>query len=133
MPVAMGQHGVANATPGKQDDSFLAPLGIGLLVFRVCLGVFGKLCITMTFNAIYTWSAELYPTAIRGAGMGYLQIAARIGSAVAPWVVKWLIGIHIMLSFSLMGGSAVICAILLCWLPETAHMKTMETLQDQFD
>ena len=65
--------------------------------------------------------------------MGYLQIAGRIGSALAPWVVKWLIGVHIMLPFSLMGGSAVICAILLCWLPETAHRKTMETLDDQFD
>jgi len=38
-----------------------------------------------------------------------------------------------MLPFSLMGGSAVICAILMYWLPETAHMKTMETLQDQFE
>ena len=32
-----------------------------------------------------------------------------------------------------MGGSAVICAILLYWLPETANMETMETLHDQFD
>ena len=65
--------------------------------------------------------------------MGYLQIASRFGSALAPWVAKWLIGVHVMLPFSLMGGSAVICAILMYWLPETAHMKTMETLQDQFE
>ena len=26
-PVAMGCHGVANATPGQQDASFLPPLG----------------------------------------------------------------------------------------------------------
>jgi len=105
----------------------------GLLAFRVFLGMVGKFCITMAFDSIYTWSTELYPTVIRGAGMGYLQIAARIGSALAPWVAKWLIGVHVMLPFSLMGGSAVICAILLYWIPETAHMKTLETLHDQFD
>jgi len=105
----------------------------GVLVFRVFLGLVGKFCITVAFDAIYTWSTELYPTIIRGAGMGYLQIASRFGSALAPWVAKWLIGVHVMLPFSLMGGSAVICAILMYWLPETAHMKTMETLQDQFE
>ena len=65
--------------------------------------------------------------------MGYLQISARIGSALAPWVAKWLITVHVVLPFSLMGGSAVLCAFLLYWLPETAHMETMETLKDQFD
>ena len=65
--------------------------------------------------------------------MGYLQIAARIGSALAPWVAKWLIVVHVVLPFSIMGGSAVVAAILMYWLPETAHMKTLETLHDQFD
>ena len=65
--------------------------------------------------------------------MGYLQIASRIGSALAPWVAKSLIVVHIVLPFSLMGGSAVICAILLYSLPETATIETMETLHDQFD
>ena len=65
--------------------------------------------------------------------MGYLQIASRIGSALAPWVAKWLIVVHVVLPFSLMGGSAVICAIFLYWLPETANMETMETLHDQLD
>ena len=65
--------------------------------------------------------------------MGYLQIAARIGSALAPWVAKGLIVVHVVLPFSILGGSALVCAALLYFLPETLHMKTMETLQDQFD
>ena len=65
--------------------------------------------------------------------MGYLQIAARTGSALAPWVAKGLIVVHVVLPFSIMGGSAVVAAILLYWLPETAHMKTLETLHDQLD
>ena len=62
--------------------------------------------------------------------MGYLQIAARIGSALAPWVAKWLIGVHPVLPFSLMGGMAIICAITLLKLPETAFKPTAETFAD---
>lgn len=65
--------------------------------------------------------------------MGYLQIAARIGSALAPWVAKSLQGVHIVLPFSLMGGSSFICAILLLYLPETNNQKTAETIEDQLD
>lgn len=64
--------------------------------------------------------------------MGYLQIAARIGSALAPWVAKWLMVFHNVLPFAVMGGSAFICSIMLLWLPETANEKTLETLDDQF-
>ena len=62
--------------------------------------------------------------------MGYLQVAARVGSALAPWVAKGLIGIHVVLPFSLMGGSAIICAVLLLKLPETAYQPTAETFDD---
>ena len=65
--------------------------------------------------------------------MGYLQISARIGSSLAPWVAKWLITFHVALPFSIMGGSAVICAILMMKLPETANKETLETLADQFE
>ena len=58
--------------------------------------------------------------------MGYLQIAGRLGSTMAPWVAKWLQVFHVMLTFSIMGGSAAICAIFLLWPPETADKKTLE-------
>ena len=63
--------------------------------------------------------------------MGYLQIAARLGSALAPWVAKWLLGFSAILPFALMGASAFVCSVLLYFLPETANMKTAETIEDQ--
>eukprot|EP00794_Sanderia_malayensis_P010685 gene10685-11821_t len=104
-----------------------------LIPLRVCLGILGKFCISMSFDSIYTWSAELYPTVIRGVAMGYLQIAARLGSALAPWVARWLIGIHAVLPFSLMGGLAIIVAVLQLKLPETAFKPTAETFDDLDD
>ena len=65
--------------------------------------------------------------------MGYLQIAARIGSALAPWVAKWLLVFSPILPFALMGASSFVCGVLLYFLPETAHKSTAETIEDQFD
>ncbi|XP_065069180.1 solute carrier family 22 member 15-like isoform X3 [Rhopilema esculentum] len=102
-------------------------------VTRVVLGIIGKFCITLSFDAIYTWSLELYPTTIRGVGMGYLQIAARIGSALAPWIAKQLKVVNESLPFALMGGMSFISALFLLVLPETVNEKTRETIEDQLE
>ena len=63
--------------------------------------------------------------------MGYLQIAARIGSALAPWVANGLKAVNKILPFALMGSSAVLCAGVLLLVPETADKPTAETRKDQ--
>ena len=63
--------------------------------------------------------------------MGLMQISSRIGAAFAPWVAKWLKVVHIILPFSLMGGSALISAVTLFWLPETQGKHTAETFGDE--
>ncbi|XP_065060634.1 organic cation transporter-like protein [Rhopilema esculentum] len=104
-----------------------------LVGLRVFFGVLGRFCITLSHDSIYIWSTEMYPTCVRSAAMGYLQIFAHIGSSLAPWVAKWLVAFHVVLPFSIMGGLAVISAILLLRLPETANKETLETLADQFE
>ena len=41
---------------------------------RVTLGMMGKLCITLSFNAFYIWSVELYPTTVRYANNGFGKV-----------------------------------------------------------
>ena len=65
--------------------------------------------------------------------MGYLQIAARIGSALAPWIAKQLKVVNESLPFALMGGSSFISAVFLLVLPETVDEKTRETIEDQLE
>lgn len=50
------------------------------------LSLIGKLAISATFMAIFVYSAELFPTVIRGSGMSYSSVFARIGSLSAPLV-----------------------------------------------
>ena len=43
--------------------SFITVLGLPGL--RVFLGIMGKFYVSVAFDALYTWSTELYPTVIR--------------------------------------------------------------------
>ncbi|XP_065064777.1 organic cation transporter protein-like [Rhopilema esculentum] len=98
----------------------------------VTAGLLGKFWITWSFNSIYVWSLELYPTSIRGEGMGFLQITARVGSALAPWIAKWLRVFHVMLPFSLMGALSLLSSVLLLVLAETKDRETLETVNQLF-
>jgi len=113
--------------PMRSDDGERT----SLTDFRVFLGMAGKFFISISFNGVYVWSVESYPTVMRGIGMGYLQIAARVGSALAPWVAKGLKTVNEILPFALMGSSAVLCAGVLLLVPETANKPTVETRRDQ--
>ena len=46
----------------------------------------GKLGAAAAFAVIYVFSAELYPTVVRNAGMGASSCCARIGGMVAPYI-----------------------------------------------
>ena len=60
--------------------------------------------------------------------MGFLQITSRVGSALAPWLAKWLTVFHVAIPFSLMGGLSLIGAALLLTLPDTKDKATFETI-----
>ncbi|XP_031550369.1 solute carrier family 22 member 15-like, partial [Actinia tenebrosa] len=49
--------------------------------------VLGKIFITIAYNIVYVYSAELFPTVVRNTAMGTSSSAARIGSACAPYIV----------------------------------------------
>jgi len=103
----------------------------GLVTFRVVVGMIGKLSITISFNAIYTWSVELHPIVIRSRGMGLLQISSRVGAASAPWVSEGLKSVHHVVPFLVMGASSFIATALMFLLPETKGKGTAEVIEDE--
>jgi len=58
----------------------------GAVVIRVALTMIGKAAITYSYNLIYLYTPELYPTVVRGAGVGVGSMTARIGGVVAPLI-----------------------------------------------
>ncbi len=48
----------------------------------VCFSMLGKLCITASYGVVYIFTAELFPTEVRNAGMGMASLSARIGGII---------------------------------------------------
>ena len=55
------------------------------------LAIIGKIGSSGAFGVIYVFSAELFPTVVRNAGMGASSCVARIGGMLAPYVAKSVI------------------------------------------
>ena len=58
----------------------------GAVVIRVTLTMIGKAAITYSYTLIYLYTPEIYPTVVRGAGLGVGTLMARLGGVVAPLV-----------------------------------------------
>ncbi|KAF5303703.1 hypothetical protein FQR65_LT00847 [Abscondita terminalis] len=52
----------------------------------VTLAMIGKLAITSSYSIMYIFSAEIFPTVVRNAGLGLSSMCARIGSISAPFI-----------------------------------------------
>ena len=94
---------------------------------RVFFGMVGRYSVTLGFMAIYTWSAEIFPTHIRSTGMGFCQVMARVGSICSPWIAKGLKVVHPTLPFITMGALALFGVVLLFWLPETKDVADLSS------
>ncbi|XP_028391757.1 solute carrier family 22 member 15-like isoform X2 [Dendronephthya gigantea] len=113
----------------------LIPAGVDrtdFIVGRVIGGMLGKGFITVSFNSIYVWSGEIFPTVARNSGMAFVGVMSRIGAVSAPFVVE-LKRIHPTLPFGLMGGLAVIAALGCLILPETRGRPTAEVYDTNND
>ena len=87
---------------------------------RVTLAIIGKMFASVAFQCLYLWSAEIFPISIRSQGMGYTQLAARIGATASPWVVKGLKPFGASVPFFVIAIPSLIGPVLGMWLPETS-------------
>lgn len=86
--------------------------------FSVFMFIMGKFAITATFNTIFIFTPEVFPTVLRSAGNGSCKSVPRIGSMLAPYVrplyviAKWAPGLIFV-------SLCVIAFFLSFFLPET--------------
>ncbi|XP_003230453.2 solute carrier family 22 member 6-A [Anolis carolinensis] len=98
-------------------------------LLRTVLAVFGKGCLAASFNCVFLYTGELYPTVIRSTGMGFGNTMARIGGIVAP-LVRMVSESSPTLPLVIYGAAPIVSGIAACFLPETLNVPLPDTIND---
>ncbi|PAA53956.1 hypothetical protein BOX15_Mlig011217g1 [Macrostomum lignano] len=107
----------------------IAAAFVDIFWLKITLASLGKFAVSAAFAIIYVYSAEVFPTVIRNAGVGMASTCARIGGLLAPQIVL-LNAFWQPLPFVLIGALAVSAGLLALLLPETLRQPLPETIED---
>jgi len=69
-----------------------------------------------TWAALYAFTPELYPTSLRGSGMGTAGAMARLGGLLAPSVVPLIVAQNFYVAVALFAGLLTLAAIIACFI-----------------
>ncbi|XP_019501076.1 PREDICTED: solute carrier family 22 member 6 [Hipposideros armiger] len=98
-------------------------------IFRTTLAVLGKGCLASSFNCIFLYTGELYPTMIRQTGLGMGSTMARLGSIVSP-LVSMTSELYPTMPLFIYGTIPVAASAVVVLLPETLGQPLPDTVQD---
>uniref|UniRef100_A0A0C9S8N8 TSA: Wollemia nobilis Ref_Wollemi_Transcript_4100_2084 transcribed RNA sequence n=1 Tax=Wollemia nobilis TaxID=56998 RepID=A0A0C9S8N8_9CONI len=102
--------------------------GFGFLIcVQVGCGLVGIFGMAGTYNLLYIYTSELFPTVVRNAALGLTSQAGHIGSIIAPLVVV-TVGISPWLPLAIIGMAGIAGGILGVKLPETLNRPMYETM-----
>ncbi|KAK9084950.1 hypothetical protein Sjap_025361 [Stephania japonica] len=103
--------------------SLIKPVEAWKIVRMVC-GIFGIFGMAGTYNLLFIYTIELFPTVVRNAALGCATQASHMGAILAPLVVVMGGGFP----FAVFGFCGVIGGILAFYLPETLNRPLYDTL-----
>lgn len=92
---------------------------------KILLSIFGRFCANCSYTILNLFSAEQFPTVVRGVGVGFTLVISRIGTILAPFVL--LLGHYSPIVFGL---AALLAGLLSLVLPETLGKPLPETIAD---
>ncbi|XP_029029948.1 organic cation/carnitine transporter 2-like [Betta splendens] len=97
---------------------------------NVCLALemVGKYAVTTGSSLTFAYSAEIYPTVLRNTATGTWSTVSRLGSCIAPFLLKLRIYLE-CLPHIILGSLAVASAFAVLFLPETFGQPLPETIQ----
>ncbi|XP_017738129.1 PREDICTED: solute carrier family 22 member 6 isoform X1 [Rhinopithecus bieti] len=98
-------------------------------IIRTSLAVLGKGCLAASFNCIFLYTGELYPTMIRQTGLGIGSTMARVGSIVSP-LVSMTAELYPSVPLFIYGAVPVAASAVTVLLPETLGQPLPDTVQD---
>ncbi|KAL9979756.1 hypothetical protein ACROYT_G017465 [Oculina patagonica] len=127
VPMLLAAVGAAGAVLLTTDDES----NKGFLVGKIILSmIWAKFWIMISFDGVYIYSAELFPTVVRNVGMSTSTSCARLGSFLSPYVI-FLGRVHPLLPYGIMGVMAFFAALLCLLLPETRFKPTLENIDQE--
>ncbi|XP_043308297.1 solute carrier family 22 member 6 [Cervus canadensis] len=98
-------------------------------IVRTSLAVLGKGCLASSFNCVFLYTGEVYPTMIRQTGLGMGSTVARVGSIVSP-LVGMTAELYPSLPLFIYGAVPVAASAAVALLPETLGQPLPDTVQD---
>ncbi|XP_030850525.1 organic cation transporter protein [Strongylocentrotus purpuratus] len=93
------------------------------------IAMLGKFGITASFAIIYVFSAELFPTPVRSAGVGLCSMCARVAGILSPYVLL-LSDYWEPLPVLIFGILSITAGILILFLPETLGAQLPQTIEE---
>ncbi|XP_054158724.1 organic cation transporter protein-like, partial [Oppia nitens] len=97
---------------------------------RVTIAMIGKFFITCSYNIVYVYAAEVYPTVLRQMGVGTCSVVARVGSMLAPFVKDVNIYTGMSVVLAVFGGLSIADGVAIHFLPETRGKQIADTIQE---
>uniref|UniRef100_A0A0A9Y7Z4 Organic cation transporter 1 n=2 Tax=Lygus hesperus TaxID=30085 RepID=A0A0A9Y7Z4_LYGHE len=95
----------------------------------LCLFLFSKFAISASFLIIYPFAGELYPTEIRGLGIGMSAYVGGIGLIIIPFIT-YLGQESLVLPLVILGFLSVVGGASSLRLPETLHHRLPQTVEE---
>ncbi|XP_074657504.1 organic cation transporter protein-like isoform X2 [Tubulanus polymorphus] len=103
--------------------------GTNLEPLLVTLSMIGKTFITASFDTMYIYTPEIFPTNVRNFGMGTSNLAARVGAMLAPFsvniarIIPWVPAV-------VFGSTSIFAGGLALYMPETLRTPLPQTLKE---
>ncbi|CAF0969930.1 unnamed protein product [Adineta ricciae] len=96
----------------------------------VIIAQLGKFAISAAVCVTYIFVPELFPTSIRGTGMGFFILLSRFGSTIAPMIDAKIHHNHLLETYTyyLYAFLTFLCILLTFLLPETRNVPLADTL-----
>uniref|UniRef100_UPI0035902FD7 solute carrier family 22 member 6-B-like isoform X2 n=1 Tax=Myxine glutinosa TaxID=7769 RepID=UPI0035902FD7 len=98
-------------------------------IVRASLGIIGKGALAGSFNIVFLYTGELYPTVIRQNGLGTTATMARVGGMLAP-LISIFQEEYPFLPQIVYGVASLLAGLLALLLPETRNRPLLDTVEE---